>query len=35
MIVIILFTAAVVVGIYLLIQKLEKEEKEDFEDREN
>lgn len=35
MIVIILFTAAVVFGIYLLNQKLEKEEKEDFEDREN
>ena len=35
MIVIILFTAAVFVGIYLLNQKLEKEEKEDFEDREN
>lgn len=35
MIVIILFTAAVVVGIYLLNKKLEKEGKEDFEDREN
>lgn len=31
----ILFIGAVVVGVYLLNQKLENEKKEDFEDRNN
>lgn len=35
MIELILFTVTVIIGIYLINQKLENEKKEDFEDRNN
>jgi|TARA_B100001059_G_scaffold233838_1_gene274833 hypothetical protein len=35
MIELILFTVAVIIGIYLINQKLENEKKEDFEERDN